>query len=467
MRKGPYVKEAQGDGGFKITRTHHMAEANAAVAEKGVAPSGVQPETLRRKSLRHNYRCAVTDGVLAYVSSGMVPPFISIMALSYGASGVGISLLNLLPSLINMLLFLPFASIAERSGSVKRMVISSGYLTRSAFLAMALVPFLPWPWKATALIALNALQAIPAVIYMIVWTDMMGGAFPQGEWGAVFSKRNAAANFASVVGTLLAGLLIDWLPGESGYIAIFAISGATGIMSIFALQRMKEVPGPQMKPRRISVFKRLSMPFRDRELGRSFTYFSLGLFLYNLGIYMAAPAFSLFYVKVLDLSKSTISLLITTGTLLVVVASPFWGRISRKYGNAIVFAYSTIWQALFPYFYYLSGKSLPMMFVWQAILGFGVAGYNLSLFNLGLEYVEESERKNGIAVTNTVIFSAAAIGSLIAGPLTEVYGVGNAMLASTLVRISGWASFLAVFQPYRAVVKVLSRFESKQIKNGD
>ncbi|MBP7111332.1 MAG: hypothetical protein KBB09_07185, partial [Firmicutes bacterium] len=66
-----------------------MAEANAAVAEKGVAPSGVQPETLRRKSLRHNYRCAVTDGVLAYVSSGMVPPFISIMALSYGASGVG------------------------------------------------------------------------------------------------------------------------------------------------------------------------------------------------------------------------------------------------------------------------------------------------------------------------------------------------------------------------------------------
>lgn len=444
-----------------------MAGSKAGIAEKGGVVSGAQPDTLRRKSLRHNYRYAVTDGVLAYISSGMVPPFISIMALSYGANGVGISLLSLLPSLINMLLFLPFASVAERSGSVKRMVISSGYLTRSAFLAMALVPFLPDSWKAAALIAINAVQAIPAVIYMIVWTDLMGGAFPQSEWGAVFSKRNAAANFASVVGTLLAGVLIDWLPGESGYMAIFAISGVTGMLSIYALQQMKEIPGQQMKARKISVFKRLAMPFKDKELGRSFTYFSLGLFLYNLGIYMAAPAFSLFYVNVLDLPKSTISLLITTGTLLVVVASPFWGRVSRKYGSAIVFAYSTIWQALFPYFYFLSGKNLPMMFVWQGILGFGVAGYNLSLFNLGLEYVEESERKNGIAVTNTVIFSAAAIGSLIAGPLTEVYGVGNAMLASTLVRISGWAAFLAVFEPYRAVVKVLSRFESKHIRNRD
>lgn len=444
-----------------------MAKETAAVAENGEGLPGAQPETLRRKNLRHNYRYAVTDGVLAYISSGMVPPFISIMALSYGADGIGISLLSLLPSLINMLLFLPFASIAERSGSLKRMVISSGYLTRSAFLAMAFVPFLPDSWKAAALISLNALQAIPAVIYMIVWTDMMGGSFPQSEWGAVFSKRNAYANFASVIGTLLAGLLIDWLPGESSYMAIFAISGITGMFSILALQQMREIPTPQMKVRKLSVFKRLAMPFKDKELGRSFTYFSLGLFLYNLGIYLAGPAFSIFYVRQLGLSKSTISLLITTGTLFVVIASPFWGRTSRKYGNATVFAYSTIWQALFPYFYFISGSNLPMMFVWQGILGFGVAGYNLSLFNLGLEYVEESERKNGIAVTNTVIFSAAAIGSLIAGPLTEVYGVGNAMLVSTLVRISGWAAFLAVFQPYRAVVKVLNRFESKHIRNRD
>lgn len=444
-----------------------MAEDIAAFSEKGEGLPGPQPETLRRKNLRHNYRYAVTDGVLSFVSSGMVPPFISIMALSYGANSVGLSLLNLLPAIINMLLFLPFASIAEKSRSLKRMVITSGYLTRSAFLAMALVPLIPDSYKAMALIALTAVQAIPAVIYMIVWTDMMGGSFPQSDWGAVFSKRNAFANFASVLGTLLAGFLIDFLPGESSYMAIFAISGVTGIFSIIALQRMREIPAQLMKARKISVFTRLAMPFKDKALGRQFTYFSLGLFLYNLGIYMAGPAFSIFYVKELGMAKSTISLLITTGTLLVVLASPFWGRVSRKNGNAIVFAYSTIWQALFPYFYYISGKSLPMMFVWQAILGFGVAGYNLSLFNLGLEYVEESERKNGIAVTNTVIFSAAAIGSLIAGPMTEAYGAGNAMLASTLVRVSGWAAFLAVFQPYRTVVKVLSRFESKNTRNRD
>ena len=424
-------------------------------------PSKAAPESLRRRNLRNNYKWAVTDGILAYVSSGMVPPFIAIMALSYGASSIGLSMLNLLPSLFNTLLFLPFASLAERDGGVKRLVLLSGYITRSVFLLMAFIPFMPAAYRTSLLIGLNAMQAIPAVLYLIVWTDMMGGSFPQSEWGAVFSRRNAYANFAAVVGTLSAGFLIDWLPEGWGYFTIFIISGITGLLSIYALQQLKEVPTLHKSARKLSPFKRLAIPFSDKVLGRKFAYFSLGLFLYNLGIFLSGPAFTIFYVKELGLSKGVISLLVTTGTLFVVIASPIWGKVSKKRGNALVFAYSTIWQALFPYFFYLSGHDIYMMFAWQAILGFGVAGYNLSMFNLGLEYVDESERPNGIAVTNTVIFSAAAIGSLIAGPLTSKFGIGTAFLASTIVRLMGWAVFLAVFEPAKLMGKVLGRFESK------
>ena len=56
------------------------------------------------------------------------------------------------------------------------------------------------------------------------------------------------------------------------------------------------------------------------------------------------------------------------GTLFVVLTSPFWGRLSRE-GNAIVFAYSTIWQALF--YSTTFGKDLGMMSAWHAILAFG------------------------------------------------------------------------------------------------
>jgi len=431
----------------------------------GTVPEDAQamtPEILKRKNLRHNYKWAVTDGVLAYVSAGMVPPFISIMALTYGANAIGISMVNLLPSLVNTLLFLPFAGVAERSKSVKKLVLLSGYLTRAVFLAMAFIPFMPQGWKADLVIGLNALQAVPSVLYLIVWTDMMGVSFPQNEWGAVFSRRNALANLAAVMGTIAAGYLIDWLPGEWGYVAIFAISGVTGMLSIYALQHIREVPSPKAEARSISVFKRLAMPFRDEKLGRRFAYFSAGLFLYNLGIYLSAPAFPMFYVRELGLSKSMISLLNTAGTLFVVLTSPFWGRLSRKRGNAIVFAYSTIWQALFPYFYYLSGKDLGMMFAWQAILGFGVAGYNLSMFNLGLEYVDENERPNGIAVTNTVIFLSGTIGSLIGGPLMVAKGIGPTFLVSTIIRVFGWAVFLAVFEPSKIMGKVFGKLESKQ-----
>lgn len=441
-----------------------MEESKRTMTDKDMPEEArvATPESLKRKNLRHNYKWAVTDGVLAYVSAGMVPPFISIMALTYGANAIGLSMINLLPSLVNTLLFLPFAGIAERSKSVKRLVLLSGYLTRSVFLAMAFIPFMPQGWKADLVIALNALQAVPSVLYLIVWTDMMGASFPQSEWGVVFSRRNALANLASVIGTVAAGYLIDWLPGEWGYFAIFAISGITGMLSIYALQHIKEVPSPKAETRSISVFKRLAMPFRDKKLGRRFAYFSAGLFLYNLGIYLSAPAFPMFYVKELGLTKSMISLLNTAGTLFVVLTSPFWGRLSRKRGNAIVFAYSTIWQALFPYFYYISGKDLGMMFAWQAILGFGVAGYNLSMFNLGLEYVDETERPNGIAVTNTVIFMSGIIGSLIGGPLMQMKGIGATFLVSTVIRVFGWAVFLAVFEPSKIMGKVFNKRESKQ-----
>ncbi len=426
-----------------------------------IGPTQAAPETLRRKNLRHNYRWAVTDGILAYVGSGMVPPFIAIMALSYGADSIGLSFLNLLPALFNTILFMPFAAIAERGGGIKRLVLISGYATRSAFLLMALVPFMPAAYRAGMLIGLNAVQSIPSVLYLIAWTDMMGGAFPQREWGMVFSKRNAFANFSAVVATLAAGFLIDWLPGGWGYFSVFMISGATGLLSIYSLQQMKEIPSQRKQPRKISPFKRLAMPFADKALGRRFAYFSVGLFLYNLGIFISGPAFSLFYVEELALSKSTISILVTTGTFFVVVGSPFWGWLSKRRSNAVIFAYSTIWQALFPYFYYLSGHSIPQMMAWQAILGIGVAGYNLSMFNLSMEYVDEAERPNGIAATNTVIFAAAALGSLISGPLTKSMGIEAAFLASMIVRLSGWAVFLAVFEPQKIMGKVLRGMESK------
>lgn len=437
-----------------------MEETQKAV--QGVTgPLQAAPETLRRKNLRHNYKWAVTDGIFAYVGSGMVPPFIAIMALSYGADSIGLSLLNLLPALFNTILFMPFAAIAERGGGVKRLVLISGYATRSAFLLMAIVPFMPEASRAGMLIGLNAVQSIPAVLYLIAWTDMMGGAFPQREWGMVFSRRNAFANFSAVIATMSAGFLIDWLPGGWGYFSVFIISGATGLLSIYSLQQMREIPAIKKQPRKISPLRRLAMPFADKSLGRKFTYFCLGLFLFNLGMFISGPAFSIFYVKELALSKSTISLLMTTGTLFVVVGSPFWGWLSRRRSNAVIFAYSTIWQALFPYFYYLSGHSIPQMMAWQAILGIGVAGYHLSMFNLSMEYVDEAERPNGIAATNTVIFAAAAIGSLISGPLTKHMGIEAAFLASMIVRLSGWAVFLAVFEPQKIMGKVLKGMESK------
>ena len=122
----------------------------------------------RRQTIRWNFKNSNIDAMLSNVAVGMVTPFIPVFAIALGGSNTEVGLLTAVPAFINMLMYLPAASLVERGGSRLKITIRTVFIARLLYLAMAAIPFVPWPQYRTAmLIGILGVQTIPNVIMAV------------------------------------------------------------------------------------------------------------------------------------------------------------------------------------------------------------------------------------------------------------------------------------------------------------
>ena len=243
----------------------------------------------------------------------------------------------------------------------------------------------------------DRLQTVPTVVTMVAWTALMGDTFPREE----------RAHLLALV------MLLRWLHwscpagrrfGCDAYPITtwrFVISYGASLLSLYFLSKMKEPPVVPVKTVSTSLGKRIKRPFADPKYGPKFRVFVMSAALVHFGINLAVPAYSIMYVRDLGLSNAAIGSLSLAGGLTAVLAYPMWGVVSRKAGEAAVYALSLIAFAVYPVVYGLHG-SLVYLLILKAAMGIFDAGFAFTLFNLTLEYVnpEDSER---IAVFNVLI----------------------------------------------------------------
>ncbi|HNU95197.1 MAG TPA: hypothetical protein PKM31_10280, partial [Bacillota bacterium] len=124
----------------------------------------------RRQTIRWNFRISNIDAMLSNVAVGMVTPFIPVFAIALGGSNTEVGLITAVPAFINMLMYLPAASFVERGGSRLKITVRTLLVARLLYLAMAVVPFVPWPqYRAAMLIGILGVQTIPNVIMAVAW----------------------------------------------------------------------------------------------------------------------------------------------------------------------------------------------------------------------------------------------------------------------------------------------------------
>ncbi len=373
--------------------------------------------------VKHNFVYGTLEGMVSNMAFSLVNPFFGVYAIALGASSLMVGLLTAIPALVNTLTFMPAAGFVERRESRLPTVIFWAGLHRSLYIILAFIPFMPVA-RPAFLVAVVTLMSIPGAISGVAWTAMMGDMFPAEDRGEVFGLRNMFVGLTGILGTMVAGRLLDRVSFPHNFTLLFLTAAGFGGCGIWLMSKMREPllerPGYiQQKTRLVSRIKSL---LDDEELGSKFGFFCASSFVLWFGFGFLAAMWTIYHVEVLKLSNTVIAGFSVLSGITTVVGSRYFGKMASKRGNVVVLSVCMAVVGVFPITYMLS-SSLMFLNIMQLVSGFVLGGLNLAVFNLVFAYSRPEKSPSATAVFNMLINLASFIAPFLGDACYKMFGI--------------------------------------------
>lgn len=392
---------------------------------------------------------------------GSTLSFLPVFATRMGASGWQVGLLSAGPALISILFTLPAGRWLARR-QLGPSVAKMAFLHRLGYFLLIPLPLLlPTSMQVWSVILLTILMAIPGTALMVGFNALLATTVSPEFRGKVVGRRNALLAAAIMVSFILSGWILDWLPFEWGYMAVFTMGALGGALSTYHLSKIEPPPTPQFlgrptqdmaqpgrgvgisgsMPQRLTVGMRLLMqwtPSKDSLLGQispGYGWVMLAFFLFHFTQMLPAALFPLFWVREVHLTDGEIGWVNGIFYLTMLLAAPLLGPLTRRWGNYRIMVVNAILLAIYPLLTALS-YGLPLLLVTGAIGGVVWAILAGAHINRLLERIPEETRPAHLAVYN-LAFNAALLGGTLLGPfLGDWLGLREALLLVFVLRTS-------------------------------
>ncbi|NLB72723.1 MAG: MFS transporter [Firmicutes bacterium] len=373
--------------------------------------------------VKHNFAYGTLEGMVSNIAFSLVNPFFGVYAIALGASSLMVGLLTAIPALVNAIVFMPAAGFVEKKESRLPTVRFWAGLHRSLYLVLACIPFMPVA-KPAFLVSIVTLMSVPGAISGVAWTAMMGDMFPAEDRGEIFGLRNMFMGITGILGTMVAGRLLDRVPFPGNFSLLFLIAAGFGGWGIVLLSRMREPlierPVHVQQPARFT--SRIKNLLDDKELGSQFKVFCASSFLLWFGFGFLAAMWSIYHVEVLRLSNTVIAGFSVLSGVATVVGSRYFGKMASSRGNVWVLFASMIVVGVFPILYTLS-PSVAFLNIMHLVSGFVLGGLNLAVFNLVFAYSKPERSPSATAVFNMLINLASFIAPFLGDACYKRFGV--------------------------------------------
>src|SRR5258706_7168082 len=385
-----------------------------------------------RPNFYHLYLDIAWFGVL----SGSAINFLNVYAARLGATGLQIGLLAAMSGVVNLFLAIPAGRWIERRHT-GRAVFWSSILFR---LGYAL--WIPLPWffneqgQIWALIILTFLMAIPLTPLGVGFNALFAEAVPNEYRAHVAGYRNVTFAIAFMFTSLVSGYVLKDISFPLGYQIIFLIGAIGAGMSSYHIYHIKpldvdseaapralQVAAPKQSdsPRGLISHLRLdiwSTPFKN---------VLLVLFGYHLTQYLAAPLFSIYYVRGMHLTDDAIGLGTALFYFTVLIASTQLRRVVHYFGHKTSTGIGVAGMAFYPLAIALSHNA------WHFYLTCFIGGFifsvsNGSYANYLLERIPANDRPSHLAWYNIILNMAILIGSLAGTFIADQIGFVAALL---------------------------------------
>jgi MFS family permease len=404
------------------------SEENAAL---GAAPETASEE---RRVLRLVLYDALASEAMGTLTTGV---FLVGFAVALGADNFAIGVLAAVPFAVQ-LLQIPAVFLVERWRARRDICVFSTAIGRAFLIGAAAAPFVGGAFAVVALIVSLAIYQAMAAIAGCAWNSWMRDLVPSSQYGRFFGRRTAATTALSITLAFIGGVLIDawkrWLPDQAvfSYSLLFFISALIGYLGVYLL---RVTPDRPMLPaeRGSAPLSLIFVPLREPNFRRLIIFLSSWNFAANL----AAPFFTVYMLKSLGYSMTTVLGLTIASQLSNLAALGLWGALIDRFSNKAVLeiaaplflACTLAWT--FTGVPWVQPMTFYLLVAVHILMGIATAGVGLASGNIAMKLSPAGQATAYLAANSVISAAFTAAAPVIGGLFADFFAKHELTLGFT------------------------------------
>ncbi|MBM4154903.1 MAG: MFS transporter [Lentisphaerae bacterium] len=404
-------------------------------------------------------RLSVAEGAAWSAMYGFGDAYLAPFAVFLRAGNHAMAFLGTAPLVVGAIAQLAGASLTERIGRRKPLLVLTTATHAVCYLLLFALPFLARDRAVPVLLAVGAALAWLASFGTPAWTSWMGDLTAPAQRGRYFARRNSTLTLTMVASMLAAAALLSAFRARgwiwAGFAALFTVAALARATSSWLFTRHHEPPLTRSPESYFSFWDYLRRAPRS-----NFTKFSLAVAMMNGAVNTAGPFFSVYMLR--DLHWTYFQF--TSSTVVYLVAQSvvyrWWGAICDRHGARSVLKATSVILPVLPLLW-ASTTSYPALLGAQVLSGCTWAGFNLASTNFVYDAVTPQKRArvvgyHGLLNAFFTLAGGNLVGATIAEAVPAAFSIGpiHVTLLSSLPVVFVVSSLLRVL----AATIMLPRF---------
>ena len=398
-------------------------------------------------------------------SRGLVQPFVSLIALTMGASA---GILGWIQSISNLLSTFLGPVFGRLSDLVKRRIPFVVISTLSWGLPYVLLYWIIEPWVIVIVVALvNLLLSlgIPA------FTALQNELFPKEIRGKLTGRIFWFDAIGSALATIVTGIILTIVFNDKGveieqraeiYQKFILIPIAIGLLiSIIGVLPFRKIEEP-LKNKSLGeqpITHSLRESFKITFSNKPFVKFTIISMVHAIFFSFAWPLFSIFQVSILEVNALQMAILSISFSVMTILVIRFGARLSDRFGRTRLIAFNRLALAVFPLAYIFASKIWHLYIIHFILAGLIFIG-SPSVQAYLLDIVPPREGGIYFGIHSMLVGVCMFVGSLAGGYLTEMFENWYPLLTAVKITLGIAATGRLVTGLLYLTLKEVKRFPS-------
>jgi len=312
-----------------------------------------------------NLRLEIVSTMLAGLGTGMIMPFLAVMALKYGGDAFDTAVIAAAPAAANLLALL-WGRLTRNCNRVYLISFFSG-------MARLFILFMAFTTQSSVLVLLTLMFFVLLSVTMPSYVSLMHTIYPEDKRASYMAYVRISGGLAIIAGTYAGG---HWLDGRFHLAVLIAFGLGVAGMAVFG--RIREpLAGRRENETADSGVKDFIAAFK---MDGAFQLLLLGVFIYEFFQLLPASVYPIYQLERLGLSFGQIGLLGIVMTAASLLFNLIWGDVIDRQSIGSVLLICALLGALYPLVYWLIPYPLAIV---CAAFAAGAAGAGMDLAWIG------------------------------------------------------------------------------------